>query len=495
MSQVVVSSASDLTLDLAARVAFDGATIELSPAAEALIEAGRSRFERYLDRQGGYVYGSTTAPGSRATVTLSADAARRQGSTLREFIAVRAGTGGALLPQRCVRLAVLARLSNALTGSGKLAAGTVRAVADLLPDPPPVPLQGVASSGEVMALTWLLAPLADRPLGVGEAMALINGSPFATATACDVALTFARRVGIAEHVFALSADAAGAPREHFDPRLAQRWLDPHYGEALRRFGDLLAPSPARTLDHQAPTSWRVIPNVLAAALQALDEVNRAAEIGLMSLKDNPTFLVDDTDPDSDQVVSSGGYLDLRAAKAIDRVTSVLVDVCVLASRQVSRFLDGVGLGLPALLAAPGDRVGLEFLAWSLTEPLAAARAAAVATTLDLGVHDPAGNQSDVPGLAFLAYAKHLQATRAVDDCLAALAVTAVLALDLGRQTPPDTAFCRELLTATGTRTDRVDVVGAPLRLVRDLIREIAEDRNTPDVAHPLGSSELGPDNA
>ncbi len=192
----------------------------------------------------------------------------------------------------------------------------------------------------------------------------------------------------------------------------------------------------------------MIPNVLASALQALEDVTRAAEIGLQSLKDNPTFLGSNQNPDDDLVVSSGGYHDHRAAKAIDQVNSVMVDLCVLAARQVDRFLDGQGLGLPPLLAAPEDRIGMEFLSWTVTEPLTSARAAAAATTLDIGGHDPAGNQSDISSLAFIAYAKHLVIARAFGDCMASLAITAGLALDLRGAPIPDpvSTFCQPFLS-------------------------------------------------
>ena len=83
---VVLRTLSDMTLANAERLAFDGASLELGDEARAIIAQGRSRFEAYLDLKGGYVYGSTTAPGSRAKVLLSAEASRRQGETLRNFL-------------------------------------------------------------------------------------------------------------------------------------------------------------------------------------------------------------------------------------------------------------------------------------------------------------------------------------------------------------------------------------------------------------------------
>ena len=464
---IVLRSLSDMTLANAERVAFDGAAVEFSPEAEALIAEGRRRFETYVDGRGGYVYGSTTAPGSRAKVVLSKQDSQRQGATLRNFISLNAGPAGEMLPERCVRLAVFARLSNAMTGSGKLRPTTVRAIADLLRAPPMVPLQSVACSGEVMALGWLAAPLADLPLQIGEAMALINGSPFATAMASDVALTTRRRLQLALRVLALSIEAAQCPEGHFDRRLGDLWRDPYYKESLDRLHALLYGSQREQLKHQAPTSWRLIPNVLAEALHALAESSRSAEIGLQSLKDNPTFLRAADGSGEDAVVSSGGYHDHRAAKVIDQINSALVDLCVLASRQVAHLLDGGALGLPPLLARDGDGVGMEYLAWGMTEPLASARRAAEATTLDAGLHDPAGNQSDIASVAIIAYGKHRVVARSFDACFASLAITASLALEFRAARPPIALRPLALRLAAAIRTAprRIDAVGEPLRQI------------------------------
>ena len=475
--RVVLGSVLDMQLENAERVALDHAEVGFSAGAVSRIERGRERYLAYLQKGQEYVYGSTTAPGSRAKVTLSANDTKKQGGTLRTFMALQAGPGGEMLPERCVRLAIYSRLSNALTGHGKLSLATVQAVADLLRAVPQVPMQSAACSGEIIPMTWLLNPLADLPLGVGEAMALINGSPFATAMACDVALTIKRRVRLAEMVFALSIEAARCPLEHFDVRLGQFWPDPYYTQSLQRLQVLCAGMQWAPVDHQAPTSWRVLPNVLASALQATDEVSRAATLGLQSLKDNPTYLFDDDDAASDVVVSSSGYHDHRAARAIDGVNTILVDLCVLANKQVSRLLDGEGLGLPPLLTKAGDLVGLEYLAWASTEPLALARGAAAATTLDIALDDPAGNQSDVSSLAFVAYQKHRMAAHAFDRCLASLAITTALALDC-REGPRQRGlrvFQEQLLGFARSASSRVNAVGAPMRQALEALRHSADD--------------------
>ncbi len=482
--RIVLRTLADMTLANADRIAFDRAELELSAEAVATIAQGRARFEAYLARNEGYVYGSTTAPGSRAKVVLSKDESRRQGETLRNFLALQTGVGGEMLPERCVRLAVFGRLSNAMSGSGKLRSSTAQAVANLLRSPPPVPMQSVACSGEVMPMTWLMSPLGDLPLAIGEAMALINGSPFATAMACDVALTARRRVNLANLIFGLSAEAAQCPAGHFDLRLADGWQDPFYKESLQSIHSLLGESERKQLKHQAPTSWRVLPNVLASALQSLEEVSRSAAVGLKSLKDNPTFLRDAEDDHNDAVVSSGGYHDHRAAKAIDQVNAVFTDLCLLASRQVAHLLDGGDLGLPPLLARANDHVGMEYLVWGMTEPLATARSLAAPTTLEIGLQDPAGNQSDIASLASIAYAKHRAIAGSFDTCLASLAMTAALALEFRDVPPPPPlrALAERLKALCRSTERRVDVVGEPWRQCREWLRACAEEATSAELA-------------
>ena len=83
--KIVLRSGSDMTLATAERVAFDRAQVELGEEAVSLIGRGRVRFEGYLAKKGGYIYGSTTAPGSRAKVVLAQEAVERQGHFLGQF--------------------------------------------------------------------------------------------------------------------------------------------------------------------------------------------------------------------------------------------------------------------------------------------------------------------------------------------------------------------------------------------------------------------------
>lgn len=92
--------------------------------------------------------------------------------TLGEFTVLQAGAVEGRLPDRVVRLALVHRLANTLAGVGRLSPQTARAVVDLQDTLPPVPSKGLWSSGEVMACSWLLAPLKDLPILPGEGKAV-----------------------------------------------------------------------------------------------------------------------------------------------------------------------------------------------------------------------------------------------------------------------------------------------------------------------------------
>ena len=387
---------------------------------------------------------------------------------------MRPGFAGDWMPERTVRMALLARLTNAFTGRGKLSLQTVDAICELLNgDAPPVPLQGQAGAGEVMPLGWLLAPLAALPLRQGEAMALVNGSPFASAVVADVAPTSRKQLQLAISIFALSAEAARIPVSHFEPRLAEAWPDPYYAEALERLSALLVGARDPRLPHQAPVAWRITPNTLAGALRASNAAATVAELALRSLKDNPTFLLGETEAE-DLVISGGGYQDYLAGRAIDTVNAAWSDLAFLAYRQVAKLSGGVDLGLPHLLSrGNADGVGLEYIVWTLTSSLAEARQAAVPAGLDLSLEDPGGNQSDVVEPAIVAYARHLKSAKALNECLAALYATARAALEIrqGHLPEPLGRFCADVPWTRGPEEPNAGIVGRILKELSVLFQE------------------------
>ena len=416
---VVVASRFDLGLDTFARVAWDGEAVEVAQAALDRMRESRAAFLALLERRPDLVvYGVTSGFGESAGLRL--DDTRRA-----ELAAQPPLTGssfGAPLPERIVRGIVFARLANFVDGHAAVRPRLAVEVADLLRGRlPPVPRHGNGGSGEILALGHLFEPVGRRlRLEAKEGLALVNGSPCAAALVADAALAARALLTTTEQVFALAAEAFGAPLEAYAPELAGLWLDEAEGDALRSLGALLADGAADRRPHQAPVSFRILPRVLGRSRRAVAEAARVAETSLPAVTDNPVFVA------PDRVLSNGGYHNAMAAPALDGLAAAAADVCVLAERQTEALLRS----LLETRSCPRPVSTLSMVQAGLAED---ARRAAQATILPLGGLD----QNDTPSPAFFAWNAQDRVVGCLRAALAALAVVASQALhERDRQAPP-----------------------------------------------------------
>ena len=277
---------------------------------------------------------------------------------------------------------------------------------------------------------------AQLSLTAKERMALINGSPCAAALIADVALAGRRRLELAESMFALVAEVAGAPDEHYAAELEELWGDEHEAAALRSLRALLEGSDRVRQHHQASVSLRILPRVLGAARRAQAEAEHAATVSLSAVTDNPVYLPPDAERPLGAVYSNGGYHNARAAPAIDGLAFAHADLCQLAQRLTDHLFQN-----PA--TAPlvgGDEWTVKPLHMVQNGWAEEARAIAAPTILSLGGF----GQNDVPALNFLAWRKATAIGRCLDAALAVLAAIASQALYADAREPPPTL--RPLLT-------------------------------------------------
>jgi len=423
----------DVTLELVHAVAWRGARLAIAPQALALMDRCHESFEAFVsDRIGSdpeaFVYGVTSAPGDGAAAALTEEDKARRPDRLWTAMSF-----GEPLPDRVVRSILVARLANFLDGNAAVRGILAQAVADMLDDPvlPVVPSQSNGGSGEILALGSLFFALSTRmSLTPKERMALINGSPCAAALVADVALAGSGRLGLAESVFALTAEVCGASDEHFAPELAQLWGDEHEAAALGSLRALLAGSTRVRQRHQASVSIRILPRVLGALRRAQAAAELAATVSLSSITDNPVYLPPGDDRPAGAVYSNGGYHDARAIQAIDALSVAHADVCQLAERLTDHLFQN---------AVTAPLVGYD--EWSV-KPLhmvqngwaEEARAIASPTLLSLGSF----GQNDVPALSFLAWRKASAIGHCLDSGLAVLAALVSQALHVaGREPPPN----------------------------------------------------------
>jgi hypothetical protein len=113
--------------------------------------------------------------------------------------------------------------------------------------------------------------------------------------------------------------------------------------------------------------------------------------------------------------------------------------------------------------------------------------------LDLGLQDPAGNQSDIPSLGFIAYGKHRDVARSFDACFASLAVTATLALKFrsGVNTVGMTNLRQRIFDIVHSAGRVADAAGEPLRRACELIRVCADEIPIAQFAETIAKSAQG----
>ncbi len=437
---VILDRLSDITLQDAWRVGFENAEAALSDRARARIDECRQAFERLLaSGSAGFVYGSTAAPGARAKGRLSPDKQERLAKSQNLFAPRAFGGGNKWVPEHAVRLVLLARAAGYIEGHGRVRLETAEWVVTLLSRPiPGMPLDAATGPGEVMPLSWLYPHLSEVDLAAGEFMSLYNGSPCATGFVTHAALTASRRLALCERVFALAIEAVAAPLDAYDPALLDITADPHQRGFLSRLNEHLSGVPqSGRLPHQAPVSWRIMPAVLGTAARAVHDARETALQSFRSVAHNPTYLPPDAAHPHGRAISSGGFHNHQASRAIDILNATAADMRALATKLTAGLLDGAPFGLPKLLV-PDDSgvVGTEFLAWSQTSHAERARQAAAPAVLTIGLEDPGGGHSDVAAPVFLAFERHLEAWDAVEATLATLAVAIAGAVRITARPPP-----------------------------------------------------------
>ena len=441
---VLVESRADFTLEAARRVAWEGEGVELGARALAAMQQGRRRLERILDHDPEVtIYGVTTGVGHYARKKLSPEE-RAQWANL--SMARIAASWGDPLPERVVRVIVLARLTNFVEGHAAVSPEIAQGVAAMLAGDglPAVPVQGQGGAGEILSLSHLFAGLAERMKPASkDVLCLINGSPSATGLVTDAALAADRRFDLAARVFALSFEAFNAPLSHLDSALGDYWNNPHDGWALGRLRELVgAGHGGERRPYQAPVSYRIVPRMLGQARRAATMAAEVAQESLQAVTDNPvwTDAIDEDHPFG-RFISNGGYHNPHAVLAMDALTAACANLCVLAERQGAKLLTGAVSLLPEQLDSPeagGDdrRAYMGYLPMAQTGYEEEARLYAQATLLP-GSESGGFGQNDVSSPVFMAWSKQDRAGRCLDMALASLVPIALRALDVtGRPVPP-----------------------------------------------------------
>lgn len=357
----------------------DGARLELSPESIALIDNCRKFLDKKMETCTEPIYGITTGFGSLCNISISTDDL----STLQRNLVMSHACGmGERLSTDVVRTMLLLKVQSLSYGNSGVQVETVQRLVDFFNEgiTPIVYSQGsLGASGDLAPLANMCLPL----LGLGEVeyegrvrpaaevlaekgwqpiilqskegLALLNGTQFMSAHATIVLARAKRLFEAANLIAAMSLDAFDGRTEPFGE--AVNTVRRHQGQirVAADFRALLAGSELaqRPKAHvQDPYSFRCIPQVHGAVLDAIEYVGSVIGDEISSPTDNPTIF-----PDEDIIVSAGNFHGEPIAIPMDYLGVALSELANISERRIYKLIGGTR-GLPSFLVAkPGLNSG------------------------------------------------------------------------------------------------------------------------------------------
>ncbi len=343
------------------------------------IEKSSSYLEERLGRTNETVYGVNTGFGSLSNIRIEDEGLEELQSNL--ILSHACGTGKRV-PENIVRAMLCLKVWNMLYGNSGVQKETVlRLVEHFNRDVLPVVYtQGsLGASGDLAPLAHLCLPLIGEgnvildgkevptkealdflgwkplQLKMKEGLALLNGTQFMSAYGA-YCVFHAERVGfLADLIGAIALDAYGGLTAPFDPSVHA--VRPHPGqiESARRLRTILEDSPLANeqKEHiQDPYSFRCMPQVHGASVDAIEHVKQVVERELNSVSDNPLIF-----PDEDKIISAGNFHGQPLAINYDYLSIALAELANISERRTFQLIMGKN-GLPVyLVKKPGLHSG------------------------------------------------------------------------------------------------------------------------------------------
>lgn len=266
-------------------------------------------------------------------------------------------------------------------------------------------------------------------LGAKEGLALINGTQFTLALATQALAKGLQLAEQAHWTAALSAEAYMAKHEPYHPLIQS--IRPQGGQAqsAAKLRYLLQDAPVQDAHKpwvQDPYSFRCVPQVHGASLQAIDHISQVINAEINAVTDNPLLF-----PEEGEVLMGGNFHAQPIALPADYLTLAISELGSISERRTYLLLGGKR-GLPEFLTANG---GLES---GLMIPQYAAAALAslnkqLCTPSSADSITSSNGQEDHVSMGANAALKALQVVENTAQILAIEWITAVQAITLRKQ--------------------------------------------------------------
>jgi len=378
---IILQSVADIDWQTVQAVAYDNERVMIADALLEKVEAGRIHLHRLIE-QGVPCYGVTSGLGEFVGLNLSE---RERLDFPHNTLRACAAAIGPSLSRPVVRSLMMMRLVNFLFGFAGVSAGLCRFLIDRLNDDftPWVPRLGHGMAADSIAHTHAFqtfigegfvqdesgkrgsaaSALADRgakplQLVLKEGLSLLSGISAAPAYALHAHRKLSNLLLLATSIAALSSEGAAAPKDSFDLRLKRVNAEPGINQILNLLHPLLRNSQIEPYKLQSAISFRVIPQVHGALMDALAGLRQRIEATMQTFSDNP-LMVQDHSSAGGRFLSVGLFHNQHLVNQADHVALALAHVGSLSVRRLHRLLCRKNTGLtPQLAARPGLDVGL-----------------------------------------------------------------------------------------------------------------------------------------
>lgn len=354
--------------------------LELSDSAKEKIQRCRTYLDDKTKNTTQPIYGINTGFGSLYNKNISYDELEKLQENLVKSHAC--GTGSEI-PAEIVKLMLFLKVQSLAYGYSGVQVKTVQRLADYFNNnifPIVYEMGSLGASGDLAPLAHLSLPL----IGLGEVnvggknisgselnkkfhwdsihlqskegLALLNGTQFMNAYGVWCTLHAHRIIKLANLIGALSLDAFDGRIEPFMKYV--HLIRPQKGQVVvaQEIENLLTGSQLikQTKKHvQDPYSFRCIPQVHGASLDAIDHVTTVILTEVNSVTDNPNIF-----PDDDLIISGGNFHGQPLALSLDFLAIALAELGNISERRTYQLISG-SRDLPNYLVAnPGINSGM-----------------------------------------------------------------------------------------------------------------------------------------
>ena len=192
-------------------------------------------------------------------------------------------------------------------------------------------------------------------LSAKEGLSLINGTSQMCSFMVNADIMLENLLTIADLIACVSMEARECSIKPMDARVHS--ARPHAGQTLvaKRItsimkGSKILESHANCDKVQDPYSFRCIPQVHGAVLEAYGKLSSTIGIEINSATDNPLIFPNPSNPGQNEVISQGNFHGEILALCADNMSHAIFELASISERRIDQMVDPARNDLPAFLA-------------------------------------------------------------------------------------------------------------------------------------------------